>query len=179
MSLPEKQQQSDLIRLIKYVAGTNICRTLWEWVEGHAVERKGWGCSTLPKRLNDQANKLAKKSLIHAIAGEHVMMGNFPFEVVKLKLLGKRVCRPPRRVLEYDLGILLSTNTVFGEGHSPQGRLFSNLVGWSSHGNGAVPKNVSCVVNQACIRVLWEQRTAVLLEQGDPFSKVRVLWHQR
>jgi hypothetical protein len=40
-SLPKKQQQSDLIRLIKCLAGTNICRTLWEWVEGHAVEKKG------------------------------------------------------------------------------------------------------------------------------------------
>jgi hypothetical protein len=60
-SLPKKQQQSDLIRLIKYLVGTNICRTSWEWVEGHAVERKGWRRPKLPKHLNDQANKLAKK----------------------------------------------------------------------------------------------------------------------
>jgi hypothetical protein len=104
MSLPEKQKQSDLIRLIKYLAGTNNDRTSWEWVEGHAVERKGWRCSTLPKHLNDQSNKLAKKSLIHAIAGRHVMTGNFSFEVVGLKLLGKQVCGSPRRALEFDWG---------------------------------------------------------------------------
>jgi hypothetical protein len=76
------------------------------------------------------------------------------------------------------LGLLLSTNTFLGEGHSLQGRLFSNLVGQSRRGNGAVPKNVLGVVDQACIRVLWEQHTTVLLEQGNPFSKVQVLWHQ-
>jgi hypothetical protein len=60
MSLLKKQKQSDLIRLIKYLAGTNKCRTSWEWVEGHAVERKDWRPSTLPEHLNDKADKLAK-----------------------------------------------------------------------------------------------------------------------
>jgi hypothetical protein len=39
-SLPEKQKQSDPIRLIKFLVGSKRCRTTWEWVEGHAVERK-------------------------------------------------------------------------------------------------------------------------------------------
>ena len=38
---------------------------------------------------------LQKKSLIHAIAGEHVMTGDFPFELLKLKLSGKQVCGSP------------------------------------------------------------------------------------
>ncbi len=103
-SLPEKQKQSDHIRLIKYLAGTNNCRTSWGWVEGHAVERKGRRCSTLPEHLNDQADKLAKQSLIHAIPGGHVMTGDFPFEVVKFKLSGKRVCGSPWQALESDWG---------------------------------------------------------------------------
>jgi hypothetical protein len=45
----------------------------------------------LPERLNDQANKLAKVAVLLAIAGGPVMEGDFPFEVVKLKLLGQRV----------------------------------------------------------------------------------------
>jgi hypothetical protein len=83
-------------------------------VEGHAVERKGRRCSTLPKHLNDQANKLAKKSLIHAIAGGHMMMGDFPFEAVKLKLMGKQVCRSPWRALESDWGYR-AARTLFSE----------------------------------------------------------------
>ncbi len=49
--------------------------------------------STLPKQLNGQENKLAKYSLLSAIAGGSVMDGDFPFEVVKFKLLGKPVSR--------------------------------------------------------------------------------------
>ncbi len=55
------------------------------------VEWKGLQGSMLPKRLNNQANKLAKVTLLLAIAGGLVMEGDFPFEVVKLKLSGQRV----------------------------------------------------------------------------------------
>ena len=60
-------------------------------MEGHVVEWKGLQGSMLPKRLNNQANKLAKVTLLLAIAGGLVMEGDFPFEVVKLKLSGQRV----------------------------------------------------------------------------------------
>jgi hypothetical protein len=49
--------------------------------------------------LNNQADKLAKCSLLSAIAGGLVMEGDFPFEVVKFKLLGKQVSQSPRQVL--------------------------------------------------------------------------------
>jgi hypothetical protein len=39
--LPEKQVQANLICLIKHLVSTNNCCSIWEWVEGHAVERKG------------------------------------------------------------------------------------------------------------------------------------------
>jgi hypothetical protein len=73
-------------------------------VEGHAVERKGRRHSSLPERLNDQADKLAKTALLSAIAGGHVITGDFPFEVVKIKISGKRVCGSPRQALESDWG---------------------------------------------------------------------------
>jgi hypothetical protein len=41
-SLPEKQQQADLIHLLKNLSTSSIYPILWKWVEGHAVERKGW-----------------------------------------------------------------------------------------------------------------------------------------
>ena len=40
-ALPEKQKQSNIIRLVKFLRNSNNCRATWEWVEGHAVERKG------------------------------------------------------------------------------------------------------------------------------------------
>ena len=57
-ALPEKQKQADLICLIKLLSASSKITLTWEWVEGHAVERKGLQGSTLPKRYNDQANKL-------------------------------------------------------------------------------------------------------------------------
>jgi hypothetical protein len=90
-ALPEKQKQADLIRLIKLLSGSSSITPTWEWVEGHAVERKGLQRSTLLKRLNNQADKLAKVALVSVIAGGPVMEGDFPFKVVKLKLLGQRV----------------------------------------------------------------------------------------
>ncbi len=103
-ALPEKQKQADLRGLIKLLSVSSNITPTWEWVEGHAVERKGLQGSTLPEHLNDQVNKLAKVSLLLAIAGGQVMEGDFPFEVVKLKLLGRRVQGLSRLALESNWG---------------------------------------------------------------------------
>jgi hypothetical protein len=95
-ALPEKQKQADIIRLVTFLRSSNNCRSTWEWVEGHGVEQKEWQGYMLPKQLNNQADKLEKCSLLSAIAGGLVMEGDFPFEVIKFKLLGKRVSRSPR-----------------------------------------------------------------------------------
>ena len=89
---------------MKLLSSTNRCRTRWDWVEGHAVEQKGWHNSTLPKRLNHQSDILAKDALISAIAGGSLMKGDFPFEPIRFKLSGKRVCSSPRLSLEKDWG---------------------------------------------------------------------------
>jgi hypothetical protein len=94
-SLPEKQKQADLIRLRKHLSSTNKFQPRWEWVEGHAVERKGWSNSTLAERLNHQSDILAKDSLVSAIAGGLLMEGDFPFEPTIFKLSGSRVCSSP------------------------------------------------------------------------------------
>ena len=93
--LPEKQKQADLIRLTKHLSSTNKFQQKWEWVEGHAVERKGWCNSTLAKKLNHQADILAKDSLVSAIAGGSLIEGDFPFEPTRFKLSGSRVCSSP------------------------------------------------------------------------------------
>jgi hypothetical protein len=85
-ALPEKQKQADLIRLIKFLSSSNTCSSLWEWIKGHAVECKGLRNCTLPKRLNNQADKLAKDALISAISGGSMIEGDLPFKVVKFSL---------------------------------------------------------------------------------------------
>jgi hypothetical protein len=75
-ALPEKQKQADLICLIKLLSASSNITLTWEWVKGHAVERKGSQGSTLPKPLNNQADKLAKVALLLAIIGGLVMEGD-------------------------------------------------------------------------------------------------------
>jgi hypothetical protein len=70
-------------------------KVVWEWVEGHAVECKGWHNSTTPECFKDQADKLAKAALLHAIAGGSAYEGDFPFEMVTINLTGKRVGGSP------------------------------------------------------------------------------------
>ena len=87
--LPKKQRQADLIRHIKHISQTMQVQVKWEWVEGHAVERKGRHWSTIPERLNDQADKLAKTALLLAISGGNAYEDKYPFEMVSIKLSGQ------------------------------------------------------------------------------------------
>lgn len=103
-SLPEMQNQADLIRLIKTLSSTSNFSPIWEWVEGHAVERKGRSNSTLPEKMNDKADRLAKAALLLALTDGPVIQGDFPFEAVKLSLSGQRVRGSPRQALESDWG---------------------------------------------------------------------------
>ena len=41
-SLGENQAQADLLRCLKQLVRENPMDSIFEWVEGHAVERKGW-----------------------------------------------------------------------------------------------------------------------------------------
>ena len=63
-SLCEKQTQADLLRLLKQLVRQSPLSIDFEWVEGHAVEAKGWKRFTLPEKLNDGCDKLAKALLL-------------------------------------------------------------------------------------------------------------------
>jgi hypothetical protein len=104
VSLPGKQAQADLIMHIKYLTNMTRCKAAQEWVEGHTVERKGWQHCSFPKPLNNQANKLAKQSLLHVILGGAVIKGDFPFKLVKIKVFVTRVSGSPRLALELNWG---------------------------------------------------------------------------
>jgi hypothetical protein len=86
------------------VVGAYKVTTTWEWVKGHAAERKGKKICSLPDRLNYQADRLAKNALLLAIAGGSIISGDFPFESVKFKLKDTRVSGSFRHSLEADWG---------------------------------------------------------------------------
>ena len=116
VSLSEKQTQADLIRLAKHLSATNPSRTTWRWVEGHAVERKGWDNCSLSERLNAHADRLAKDSLLRAISGGHIMEGDFPLEPVLLKVSGERVSCSPRQALEWSWGYITARSLYAAKG---------------------------------------------------------------
>jgi hypothetical protein len=97
--LPEKQPQSNLIRLLKNMVHKNRIRTNWEWVKGHAVKSRGWQNCTLSEKLNYYADDLAKRALLAAVNGGEVITVNFPLELVQYTLAGVRVTGSPRSAL--------------------------------------------------------------------------------
>ena len=46
-SMREKQTQADLLRYLKQLVRGNPMMSVFEWVEGHAVEKKGWALPSL------------------------------------------------------------------------------------------------------------------------------------
>jgi hypothetical protein len=58
----------------------------------------------LSKRLNHQADILAKDALIAGLNGAPLMEEDFPLEPVQIKLSGKRICGSIREALEADWG---------------------------------------------------------------------------
>ena len=104
----------------------------WEWVEGHAVERKGWRNCTVPERLNDAADKLAKAALRLAIAGGQAYEGDFPFEQVSLKLGGQRIGGSPRQALQQHWGYS-AAKALFAEKNIIEATNF-HLVWWGAVG---------------------------------------------
>jgi hypothetical protein len=102
VSLSEKQRQADLIWYMKHLASTQ--GPIWEWVKGHAVERKGWHRCSILEQMNDQADKQVKSAVLHPISGGDVISSNFPFELVNVKVSGKRVSGSPCQAMEASLG---------------------------------------------------------------------------
>jgi hypothetical protein len=93
--LPDKQAQSNLILLLKYLVGSNTLPSHWVWVEGHAVESRGWRQRSLAKKLNYYADELAKHALLSAISGGHVITGDYPLKPIIVLLSGTRVTGLP------------------------------------------------------------------------------------
>ncbi len=102
--LPNKQAQSDLILLLKYLVGSDTLWSHWVWVEGHGVESRGWRLCILAKELNYYDDELAKRALLSAISGSHVITGDYPLEPIIVPLSGMRVTGLPQLALEKHWG---------------------------------------------------------------------------
>ena len=68
------------------------------------MERKGWRRCSIPEQMNNQADKPAKSALLHAILGGDVISGDFPYELVNMKVSGKQVSGSPCQALEASWG---------------------------------------------------------------------------
>ncbi len=130
-SLPEKQKQEDLIRLTKYLSSTNKFQPKWEWVEGHAIERKGRCNSTLAERLNHQADILANDSLVSAIARGLLMEGDFSIRTDQIQAIREQGMFITLTIPGERLGIPNSTGTIRRKEHHTGRRFSSCVVGWS------------------------------------------------
>jgi hypothetical protein len=126
--LLDKQTQFDLILLLKYLVGGNTLSSYWIWVEGHAVESRGWRQCSLVKKLNYYANGLAKHSLLSTISGSHVITRDYPLKPIIVCLSGARVTGLPWLALEKHWGYKIARD-LFIEKHIIQESNF-HLVWW-------------------------------------------------
>jgi len=103
-SLSEKQSQADLLRYLKQLVRENPFKSCFEWVEGHAVERKGWANCNLEERLNDRADTLAKRVLEAGFVSDEFIDPDLPFEQLRVKVAGKKVTGSLRRAIDNHVG---------------------------------------------------------------------------
>ena len=103
-SLCEKQAQADLLRYLKQLVRENPFQSSFEWVEGHAVERKGWAACDLTERLNDKADRLAKKALLAGYASDEYIHPDLPFEQVRIKTGGTKVTGSIQKAVDKHYG---------------------------------------------------------------------------
>jgi hypothetical protein len=127
VSLSKKQRQADLIRYMKHLA--SMQHPIWEWVKGHAEERKGWRRYSISEQMNNQADKLAKSALLHTILGRDVISGGFPFELVNMKVSDERVSGSPCQALEASWGYRAARSLFSKKKHYPTRRFSPGVVG--------------------------------------------------
>ncbi len=103
-------------------------KVTWGWVEGHAIECKGWLLCTVAEHFNYQANLLAKTALQNVIFCRRPYEGDFPFKMLSLKIWGQWVSCSPCHTLQEQWGYSV-TKALFAEKNIIQPEKFS-LVWW-------------------------------------------------
>ena len=75
-----------------------------KWVEGHAVESRGWCQCSLAKKLNYYADELAMLALQSAISGGNNISGNYTLEPISVLTSWTRDMGSPCLALEKHWG---------------------------------------------------------------------------
>ena len=90
-TLPEKQSQADALCSFKQLTHENPFSTDYQWVEGHAKEKKGWKNCTLKEKMNNVVDNLCKRALIAGYASNKYISSKFPFEQISIQLEKEKV----------------------------------------------------------------------------------------
>ena len=98
--LLDGQTQADALRTLKHLVRENPFSSVFTWVEGHAMERKGINNCTLEEKLNDTADTLAKKVLISGVASKQLIDSRFPFKHIRAYALNEKVTGSLRLTFE-------------------------------------------------------------------------------
>ena len=78
--LKEKQAQFDVLYVMKGLILDSPVTSLFRWVEGHLVKKKGLHNCTEPEIMNDFVDKLAGMEYHRAVASCDFIGTGFPFE---------------------------------------------------------------------------------------------------
>ena len=98
--LKEKQAQFDVLHVMKGLIVDSPVTSLFRWVEGHSVKKKGLHNCTEPEIMNDFVDKLAGMEYHRAVASCKFIGTEFPFEKLRVKTHGKKITGNLRRELD-------------------------------------------------------------------------------
>ena len=102
--LKEKQVKADVLRVFKRVINEHQFVVKMEWVPSHQDDTKSWAQCTLKERINIKVDKLAKTSLIAAIADKEYIDSGFPGEYITVSADGRKVTGSLKTVIERHWG---------------------------------------------------------------------------
>ena len=89
--LPANQAQTDAMRTLKHLAQENTFTSDFTWVEGHVLEHKMRANCTLPERLNDTVNDLAKKVPVARVASQQFIDISLSFKHIHVYSMKDKV----------------------------------------------------------------------------------------
>jgi hypothetical protein len=99
-ALKEKQAQADVLRVFKRVINEQQFAVKMEWVPSHQDDEKSWDQCTLKEKINIKVDRLAKTSLVAAIADNVYIDSGFPGEHITVSTDGRKVTGSLKKAFE-------------------------------------------------------------------------------
>ena len=98
--LPEKQEQADLLTLLKQYARELSFTVEYEHVYGHMDDIIPWEQLSVPEQLNILMDKYAKDALLRDLANSMFIDQVFPFEQIVISCGNKRASASPMKEIK-------------------------------------------------------------------------------